>query len=57
MKKILQMQKLQEGDEMHNEEDSADAKTGGRCKSEFHKLCSKLKLGRCFILRELMFWK
>jgi len=31
MKKILQMQKLQEGAEMHNEEDSADAVTAGRC--------------------------
>jgi hypothetical protein len=40
---------------MHNEEDSADAETAGRCKSEFHKLCSKLMLGRCFFLRVWMF--
>jgi len=31
MKKILQMQKLQEGVEMHNEEDSANAETARRC--------------------------
>jgi len=31
MKKILRMQKLQEGAEMHYEEDSTDAETAGRC--------------------------
>jgi hypothetical protein len=38
--------------EMHNEEDTADAETAGRHKSEFHKLfIAKLKLNICSILR------